>query len=140
MSLREQQPDLWDPPRSRPAVKPRRRREFAETSRAAKDRFAANEATIEGRILVAIRAAGRFGITRKELKERLDLEINVICGRVDHLIMTRKLVFEPLRSGILPATPEERRLIPKGMYVQRHRQKIVVAIEYLADWPESKVA
>lgn len=130
-------PTLFDQPVPRPIRAPRRR-PMADTSLAAHDALGALSATIEDRILAAIRDAGLWGLTRKELSRRLNVEINVVCGRVNRLIHERKVAFEPPRSAILPVDPAERKRMSKDLFVQRNKSKIVVAWEYLEDWPDAK--
>lgn len=137
MTLREEQPSLFDAPPRRPA---RRRRRNAETSLDALDSLGPDRATKTARILAAIRTAGVRGVTRQELAAQLHpkIEINAICGCVDHLLHAAKLVFEPLRGAVGPADYDARRRVKKGLYLLREGRKLLVAMEYLDRFPETK--
>lgn len=146
MTLRQEQPDLFTTPRPKPAA-PARAKPFADTSRAAHEELhdGGLAATVEARILACIRRAGAFGVTRQEIAERLGLAINVVCGRVDHLLELEQKggrwtapSFEPFRGGVINPQPNAKGQYPKGLYQQRDGRKIVVAWEYLAHYPDTK--
>lgn len=137
MSTRDEYPDLFTPQRrvpSNPRAKP-----FADTSRAAYESLGAHSETVEGRVLECIRRAGAYGVTRQEIAERLGMreKINVVCGRVDHLLEVHA-VFEPLRGGVVMPTPDAKGRYPKGVYQQRDGRKFLVAREYLSHYPDTK--
>jgi hypothetical protein len=128
-------PQLWDQPRPAPAL-PSRPRRHAETSLDAYDALGDGRASKTARILAAIRAAGVPGLTRQELAAKLQpkVEINAVCGCVDHLLHDVKLIFEPLIGAVLPA----RRPTKKSVYLLREGRKILVAEEFIDHYPETK--
>ena len=112
---------------------------MADTSLHALDSLEPDRASKTARILAAIRTAGVRGLTRQELAAQLHpkVEINAVCGCVDHLLHEAALIFEPLLGAVLPADPA-RRPAKKSRFLLREGRKILVALEYLDAYPETK--